>query len=178
MNLSDPSGGGDWISDAVARLERPLVLYVSRLLDGDEEAARDVVQEAFVRLCGQRPEQVDGRLAPWLYTVCRNRALDVRRRDGRMQRLTDETAHSLSSATPGPDDRALQGERREALADIMARLPARQEEALRLKFQHGMRYREIAEVMSVSVSTVFDIIHEALDVVRRALAKKGIDAAD
>src|SRR5438132_1705975 len=67
-----------WVRSAVERFEGPLILYASRVL-GDAEAARDVVQDTFLRLCAQTRAQVDGRLAEWLFTVCRNRSLDVLR---------------------------------------------------------------------------------------------------
>ena len=50
-------------------------------LTGDLERARDVVQETFLRLAVQQPSSVDGHLAEWLYRVCRQRALDVCRKD-------------------------------------------------------------------------------------------------
>src|SRR5215475_1393646 len=45
--------------------------------------ARDVVQFVFLRLCDQSPDEIDDRLAQWLYTVCRNRALDVLKSNSR-----------------------------------------------------------------------------------------------
>ena len=63
---------GSWVRGAVARFEGPLTLYAARLL-GDAEAARDVVQETFLRLCVQDRAAIEPRLAEWLFTVCRNR---------------------------------------------------------------------------------------------------------
>ncbi len=62
-----------WVTGAVARFEKPLFVYASRLLR-DAEAARDVVQETFLKLCASERESVDDHLAEWLFTVCRNRA--------------------------------------------------------------------------------------------------------
>ena len=67
-----------WIRDALDRFEGPLLLYAGRLT-GDAERARDVVQDTFLKLCRQRRADVAARLAEWLYTVCRNAAIDVRR---------------------------------------------------------------------------------------------------
>src|SRR3954447_7360827 len=92
---------GPWVRAAVDRFEGPLTLYAARLL-GDAEAARDVVQETFLRLCVQDRGPVEGHLAEWLFTVCRNKALDVLRKEGRMARLSDEHGQVLSSPEPGP----------------------------------------------------------------------------
>ena len=92
---------GSWVREAVMRFEGPLLIYASRLL-GDAETARDVVQETFLRLCGQDRGSVDGHLAEWLFTVCRNRALDVLRKEHRMTQLREEQVNRCLSPAPGP----------------------------------------------------------------------------
>lgn len=65
----------------VAHRDR-LVRYAARLM-GDLEKGRDVVQDALVRFCREPQERVAGRELEWLYTVCRNRAFDLLRREVR-----------------------------------------------------------------------------------------------
>ena len=77
------AGGAQWIVSALARYEAPLLRYASRLL-GDVDRARDVVQDTFLKLCREDPTRLDGHLAQWLFTVCRNRALDIQRKEGRV----------------------------------------------------------------------------------------------
>ena len=96
--VPDPN---EWIRSAVARFEGPLTLYASRLL-GDSDRARDVVQDTFLKLCRQNGEELQDRMAEWLFTVCRNRALDVLRKEGRMTRLSDEHSGTYASPEPGP----------------------------------------------------------------------------
>ena len=50
-----------------------VALYATRLLR-DAETARDVVQDTFLKLCASEFASIDGHLAEWLFTVCRNRA--------------------------------------------------------------------------------------------------------
>ena len=71
----------EWVLAALDQYEGRLLRYAQRLL-GNLDEARDVVQFVFLRLCNQLPDQIDDRLAQWLYTVCRNRALDVLRGRG------------------------------------------------------------------------------------------------
>ena len=94
---------GPWIREALDRHERPLVQYASRLL-GDPERGRDVVQEAFLRLCDQDPAELDGHLAAWLYTVTRNRAFDILRKEKRMNPLSE--AHQATMASMRPSSAA------------------------------------------------------------------------
>ena len=79
-----------WIRDAIRRFEVPLLRYAQGITR-DAEIARDVVQDTFLKLCRSQQADLGERLAPWLYTVCRNRAIDVCRKEGRMT-TTDELA--------------------------------------------------------------------------------------
>ena len=82
----------------LARYERPLVRYSWSIL-GDLEAARDVVQETFIRLC-RREDSGDGtHTEAWLFTVTRNLSIDHQRKQRRIiympqtdDRTTDEPA--------------------------------------------------------------------------------------
>jgi RNA polymerase sigma-70 factor (ECF subfamily) len=48
-------------------------------------------------------------------------------------------------------------------------LPANQQEAIRLKFQHELSYKQIAEVTQLSVSNVGFLIHTGLKTLRQRL---------
>ena len=79
----------DPIASVVARFEQPLLRYATGIL-GDRERAREVVQDTFVRLCeADADELVDGHLSRWLYMVCRNRAIDVRRKNRRLSVVSE-----------------------------------------------------------------------------------------
>ncbi len=76
MNRQPRNSKAEWIKKALHRYERPLLRYAARIT-GNAEAARDVVQETFLRLCSAKREKVEDHLAAWLYTVARNHALNV-----------------------------------------------------------------------------------------------------
>lgn len=156
----------EWIVAAARRYERPLLAYVRRLL-GDPDRGRDVVQDAFLRLCQQDRAAVEPHLAAWLFAVCRRRAVDVLRKENRMTTLSADPP----APAKGPAD-AL--ETKDAAAVVLARLtglPANQQEAVRLKFQNQFSYREIGEVMGLSESHVGVLIHLALKSLRRSFAE-------
>jgi RNA polymerase sigma-70 factor (ECF subfamily) len=166
--MTEPQTAKDeWIGSALSHYEGPLLRYASRFLD-DLEKARDVVQDTFLRLCRENPARLDGRLGPWLFTVCRNRALDVLRKEGRLADLDD--ADEPASPAPAPP-RVLEGQ--EALRDVLrvlATLPASQQEVLRLKFQEELSYEQISAVTGRSVSHVGVLIHNGLKTIRTQLA--------
>jgi len=157
-----------WVRQALDTYERPLLRYAARFT-GDLELARDVVQDTFTKLCRETPAKLDGHLAPWLYTVCRNRALDVRKKEGRMQALQQSEAEARPDAAPGPGHRASLREEHALVLEAVAALPANQQEAFRLKFEHGLTYRDISRVMNMPLSTVNYTIAQALSAVRTRL---------
>ena len=170
----DPKPAG-WIAAALDTHERALVAYVRRQL-GDLETARDVVQEAFLRLCRtDRPPPPD-RARPWLYRVCRNLAIDHLRKEGRMH-LLDQTGGLTDPATAGgsasrhsAERSAERAEETTRLLDFVQELPPRQQEVLRLRFQDALSYREIASVTGASVSHVGVLLHGAMAALRRRMA--------
>jgi len=164
-----------WILGALARYERRLCLYALRIL-GDAERARDVVQEAFLELCRAgrtRRAEIEGHLAEWLFTVCRNRALDVRAKEKNMQQTkTLGAERELPEPASGRDGRldparlAEEKEERGRAAALLDALPANQREVLYLKFQQGLSYREIAEVTGHSIGNVGFLIHVGMKTLR------------
>ena len=83
------------LQDAVARYHRPLVAYaMSRT--GNLERARDAAQDTLLKLCQQSSDKLEQdiqpRLAPWLFTVCRNQVIDLHRKE---QRMTATDTHTL-----------------------------------------------------------------------------------
>ena len=159
----------EWLSQALARYERPLVGYALRLL-GNLETARDVAQDCFLRLCRQRREKVEGHLAEWLFTVCRNRAIDHLRKDGRMHTLDAATFDGRVGTEEAPTRRVERSDETTHLLDHVAALPPRQQEVIRLRFQDGLSYREIAQVMQATVGNVGFLIHTAIKTLRARLA--------
>ena len=154
----------------------PLVRYAAHLT-GDLDLARDVVQDTFLRLWKQKKQRVEGHLAQWLFTVCRNRARDVLRKEKKMNRMTGTGNLEPASTAPGP---ATLLERRETMSRVLLALEClspREQEVLRLKFQNGLSYREIAATVGISVSNVGYLIHTAVKKVRAELESHSEPAA-
>lgn len=161
-----------WVRAAVDRYERALVSYAAHLA-GDIERARDVVQETFVRLCAADRSHVEPRLAQWLFAVTRNGAIDARRKEGRMRFLNDtEPAAAVRpppEASPGPAEAAERTDSVSLVLKCLADLPPVQQEVIRLKFQHGLSYRAIGEVLNLTATNVGFLIHTGLQTLRNRL---------
>jgi RNA polymerase sigma factor (sigma-70 family) len=158
-----------WLRDALERHEGPLLRYACRLV-GDLEQARDVVQETFLRLCREDPAQLDGHLAPWLYRVCRSRALDLHRKEGRMRDLVEDLATPCVSHEPAPDYAAETHDDHQSVTRWLSTLPVNQQEVVRLKFQAGLSYKEISEITNLTVTNVGFLLHTAIKSLRAKMA--------
>lgn len=154
-----------WISSLVKRYERPLCSYAFSLLR-DFERARDAVQDTFLRLCGQKPEKLKGREAPWLFRVCRNRSLDILRKEEPVCPLSEPQEASLPSEEKTPDEQAAHGDLSQLLPRFLSKLPKNQQEVIRLKFQQQLSYREIAHCTRLSESNVGYLLHTGIKTLR------------
>ena len=160
-----------WVSAALDRFEGRLLRYAQRITR-DEERARDVVQETFLKLCKEDPQTLNGRLAQWLYTVCRNSALDVRRKESRMSGIESRAPERSGSREVGPAESAESEDTVRIILAEIDRLTNNQQECIRLKFQHGLSYREISAVTGLSLSNVGFLIHTGLKRVRERVHRR------
>ncbi len=161
-------------TEIVRRFELPLVQYATRII-GDRERARDVVQDTFLQLQRSPREQQDAAPAKWLFTVCRNRALNVCRKERRLQYLEGDSFSQQAAAEPLPNEQLEQKEARSFLMRMVETLPPRQQELLQLKFQNDLSYAEIGAITNLSVSNMGVLIHNALKNLRQRYANVSQD---
>jgi RNA polymerase sigma-70 factor (ECF subfamily) len=155
----------EWLEQQYAILQLQLLRYVTRQLHGDHESAKDVVQEAFTKLCVQPWPDIQTHSRAWMYCVCRNKAIDLLRIEGRMSQSLQSTANveAIHDAGQVSVERLLdQAEQMEMVREQIGKLSQNQQEVLRLRLQENLSYREIAEVTGLSVSNVGYQLHEAI----------------
>jgi RNA polymerase sigma factor (sigma-70 family) len=158
-----------WILAVLRKYEEPLLRYATALCGA--ALAPDVVQDTLLRLCRQREAEVRDHVAQWLFTVCRNRAIELRRKHHGEAQLEEGIAIPAARLPHATLERQqLLDHALEALQE----LPARRREVVLLKFSAELSYREIAEVTGLGLSNVGVILHEALKQVRERLREKGV----
>lgn len=141
---------------------RGLALYARQWLDGD--AARDAVQEAFMRLLRQKVTPPN--VAAWLYTAVRFAALEGRRAEQRRRQREEQAASGRTAwFVPRPEDAVDAASAQAALACIAAE----QREVIVLRLWSGLSLAEVAEVCQAPVSTVFSRYRAGLAAVRKCL---------
>ncbi len=135
---------------------------------GDQEAARDIVQDAFLKLWQIRAEVDPQRsLKALLYTMVRNLALNYKRAAQHTSGVFPE--HDLHDRTPTADQQleaSILGDRLRLYIDQM---PERRREAFMLSRFEGLSHEEIAQVMNLTPRTVNTHIVLALKDLRKRL---------
>lgn len=150
-------------------LREPLLRYTLSLglpLPDGEDIAQEVFLALFRHLRAGKPRD---NLRGWIFRVAHNLAL--RRRAAIGGRPSPIEKHGFAVADPGPDPESLLGWHREQsrLRAIYNALPERDRNCLALRAE-GLRYREIAEALDMSLGAV------ALSL-SRSLAKLTVEPA-
>jgi RNA polymerase sigma-70 factor (ECF subfamily) len=141
------------------------------LLTGVNDAvAQEIVQETFLRLhnhLAKTPENAN--IRAWLYRVARNLAWNehASAREKHAAPLKGDWA-SLRRDENSPEAIFLQNEREGRIRQAMARLSRAQRECLALRTR-GMKYREIAEVLQISVASVGENVQRGLEKLKELL---------
>lgn len=158
-------------NELVREHQSGLLRYARQLLGGDASLAEDVVQEAFCALFRRSDDEPPiESVSAWLYRVTRNRALDVIRKESRMKQREGEAAIAEPIL---PEATLEEAERDREISRALSQLDPRMREVLVLKIQGNRSYREIAEILELSLASVSRLVHQGL-----AHVARGLRAAD
>lgn len=134
---------------------------------GDADVARDVCQEAFVRLHA-RLDEVRGEPGPWLRAVAWRLAFDARRRRAREARALGREPSRVERAGDPLEEREASAEVREALDA----LSPRQREVLLLRVVDGETFPRVASALSISEGAAKVHLRRALERLRALLPSR------
>jgi RNA polymerase sigma-70 factor (ECF subfamily) len=138
--------------------------YVASFGLGAEET-EDIVQDVFLSLFRHlRLGRSRSNLKGWLFQVAHNRALKHRGRTRRRQAQAcwgETAAAQCIDPAPNPETRLAERERRQRLTSVVRALPERDRRCLSLRAE-GLRYRDIAAVLGVSLGAVAKSLTRAM----------------
>ncbi len=144
----------------------------------DEQDAREIAQEAFLRVHkGLAQFQGGSSFFTWLYRIVTNLSIDLMRKPSRREaefHLTLEADDGESSLLPpaadaDPFDVVRRGELSERITQALAELPSYHRGVILMREVEGMSYEEMAEAMQVSKGTIMSRLFHARKKLQRAL---------
>lgn len=144
--------GEDGAFDAIVAAHQDVVVRLARTVTGDDAAAHDAAQEAFIRLWRNPGAFSGGSLRAWLCAVARNLALNELR-GGKRRALRHERREASDAPTPPP----MKAEDREKLAQVRAfidTLPEQERSALLLYAVEGLEQTEVAQAMETTPAAI------------------------
>ncbi len=153
-------------------LRQPLLRYLLSLRVAPERG-EEILQDTFLKLFEHlKAGHSDSNIRGWLFRVAHNFAL----RDLRERRHEGMGAGSVLDAPlaapedpgPNPEQQVILDQRETHLLAALQKLPETEQRCLHLRAE-GLRYREIAEVLHIGVTTVADNLRRAIDTIRKEI---------
>jgi RNA polymerase sigma-70 factor (ECF subfamily) len=148
---------------------------------GNEADARDVSQDAFIRLF-ESAGRFDGRsrFSTWFYRILVNLCIDHQRKNRWWRRLAplatpggddpDQRSFDPPSSEAGPEDDAMLKQSIGRLRSALAKLSPQQRAAVLLRTQEGFTSHEIGEVLRCSETTARVHVHRGIAQLRKLMA--------
>jgi len=142
------------------------------------EDAEDVVQDTMLTLARSfRDFRGASSISTWLYTITRSFCIKKRRKskfapkvEESLEELHSKTANAVQSSEPGPEAQAESKETWEHVQTAIRALDPGYREVLMLRDVEGLKAREVAEVVGISVPAVKSRLHRARAELRDHLA--------
>ena len=161
------AGDESALNKLMRKYQEPLFWFIWRYT-GDEETARDLLQETFVRLYfGIRRFKPHAKFATWLYSIAMNLCRDYARSKQRRQSYATESLDAgdvhreVPAADRGPAADAESHEELAALERAIQELPHDLRTALLLFAVEGRSQQECAELLGVSAKAVETRVYRA-----------------
>lgn len=157
----------------VLRWEKSVLAFMVHML-GSVEEAEDLVQDTFVKVLQKAPGyQGQGLFRSWLFRIAGNLARSALRRRKILRWVRfEQGAHELPAVDAGPLDRLEREQKVALLQTAVARLPARQREALVLHRFQGLKYSEVALAMDTTIPGVESLLQRALAGLKKQMVQK------
>ncbi len=134
------------------------------------ELAEDSTQQVFLKLWEKRGSLVAvNDMNAFIFIIARNEIFNNLRKSSRQITYRALVSERFLQETGSPEELLILKQRAGMIEQVIGRLPERQQQAFRLSRESGLRHKEIAGIMKVSVTTVKEHISHALHHIRTTL---------
>lgn len=156
--------------EAFSRYGDGLYYYLLKLT-GDQEKAKDMVQECFLRLWENIAVlDTEADLRPLLVTYIRNLFTDEFRKSQKQKQVLQSLQKNTQNATaPEIENRLDTQDRQRQFSQQLSRFPAKRQTVFRLVNQDGLSYREVAKLLDLSLPDVKKQMRLSIQALKRTL---------
>jgi len=156
--LSDPQ----LYEQFVREHEAQFYTYALRMVSNKEDAA-DLVQDAFLQAYRtfSQVDPAEGGYVKWCYRILRNLCIDFRRRKRPRGAEDEELERAVDHSTLRPEDVYEHRTTQAQIREVILTMREEYREVLLLRYQEGLSYEKIAEVLEISHSAVESRIFRA-----------------
>lgn len=153
----------------VARYQEKLLRYVTYLIH-DEQKAKDVVQEAFIKaFINLKGFDTSKKFSSWIYRIAHNEAMNVVKKYQKEVRLPED--FEIESEDDMEAD-FVQQEMGEEVRAYLSELPVIYAEPLMLRYLEDKTYDEISYILRIPVGTVGTRINRAKKIMKQICKNK------
>lgn len=145
-----------------------MVFNVCLKMSGSKEEAEDAAQEVFIKVFNSiNSFRADSKLSTWIYRVAVNICINRQRRKKIINFLSldfwveEKVEFGIDSDSKTPGEKLEKSETQKIVQTAINTLPAKQKTALILSRYEEKTYKEIAEIMKVSLSAVESLLFRA-----------------
>jgi RNA polymerase sigma-70 factor (ECF subfamily) len=173
-HLIEQAQRGDQLAfgELVERYQLAVYNLCYRML-GQSQDAEDAAQEVFLRVYRQLGSyKPSHRFSTWVLSIASHYCIDqLRKRRLSLAPLESIVAWARSREA-GPDEVVVDGEERDQIQRLLAKLPEKYRLALILRYWYDLSYAEIAEMVKLPENTVKTRLHRARQMMAGMLEKQ------
>jgi len=130
----------------------------------------EIVSDVFIKMWNNRHKlAISSSLKAYLFTAVRNQAIDFLRKQARNRTIDGEIRTAVPSNYSSPEEEIIFEEVNDAVEAAIDSLPPQGRHIFRLSRDEGLKYREIASLLNISIKTVETHMRRSLIFLRKEL---------
>ena len=150
----------------IERYERKLLNYIRKITNVDEDEAKDILQDSFIKVYSNLNDfDLDLKFSSWIYRIVRNQVIsNYRKKSARPQTISFEVENNILENIASDLDIEKEVELiqlREKIFEALNRLDRKYKEVIVLKFFEEKEYHEISDIIKKPMGTVATLINRA-----------------
>jgi len=167
------------LSDLVKRyydLVWRFVYAIAKNYQDTDDACQQAFKTLITRINNRDYTIKNGGLRPYLFRTAQNKLIDIYRKDGRAKQAIKEGKINPPGDSPNPVESLKAAEIQKIIKSTLLKFPEKKQKALELYYSHPPKtFREIGEILGVSLGTARNYVKEILNKLREILGEGEID---